>query len=78
MCTSQRKVSDPTVPREPSPHPLQAKCTSLGGGAAESTKVCPFVPPLRSMACIPGTCPGVKGHRLPFLSQIPVVLMTFF
>lgn len=26
MCTSQQKVSDPTVPREPSP------CTSWGGG----------------------------------------------
>lgn len=50
MCTSQRKVSDPTVPREPSPRPLQ-NCTSWrwgGGGAAESTEACPFVPRLRS------------------------------
>lgn len=46
MCTSQRKVSDPMIPREPSPHSSQANCGSWG--AAESTEVYPLAPLLRS------------------------------
>lgn len=74
MCTSQQKVSDPTVPREPGPHPLQANCTSPG--ETESIKVYPSEALRNWRACIPSICPGVKGYRPPFVSQSSAVLVT--
>lgn len=71
MCTSRRKVSDPTVPREPSPCPLQANCTSRGGGYW--AKVCPLCGLRDAWARAPGTCPGVKKPAfLPQSSAVPV------
>lgn len=75
MCTSRQKVSDPTVPREPSPCPLQANCTSRGEGVS-GQRCARSEAHGDSWARAPRTCPGVKGRKPPFLPQSPAAPVT--